>query len=68
MTVLIGADPELFAFKGNKPISVHNLLTGDKKNPLPVEEGAVQVLLTQKKYSLSVLPRYVTTFNLLSRR
>lgn len=52
MTVLIGADPELFAFKGNKPISVHNLLTGDKKNPLPVEEGAVQVDGTAAEFNI----------------
>jgi hypothetical protein len=52
MTVLIGADPELFAFKGNKPISVHNLLTGDKKNPLPVDEGAVQVDGTAAEFNI----------------
>lgn len=43
MTVLIGADPELFAFENNTPVSVHNLLKGTKSNPFPVVRGAVQV-------------------------
>jgi len=52
MSVLIGADPELFAFKGDKPISVHNLLSGDKRNPLPVDEGAVQVDGTAAEFNI----------------
>lgn len=41
--ISIGADPELFAFKGTTPISVHNLLPGTKWNPMEVPRGAVQV-------------------------
>lgn len=41
--VSIGADPELFAFNGNIPISVHNLLPGTKADPVKVPRGAIQV-------------------------
>jgi len=40
---LIGADPEFFVAKKGKPVSAHGLVPGDKKNPLPVKKGAVQV-------------------------
>lgn len=39
----LGADPEFFVAKNNKPISAHNLIPGDKKNPYKVPFGAVQV-------------------------
>lgn len=52
MSVLLGADPELFAFKDGKPVSVHNLLTGDKRNPQPVDEGAVQVDGTAAEFNI----------------
>lgn len=38
-----GADPELFVTKGKKPVSAYGLIKGDKKNPLVVKAGAVQV-------------------------
>jgi len=42
--ILIGADPELFAYDpGNVPVSVHNLLPGTKWNPVEVPRGAIQV-------------------------
>lgn len=41
--ISIGADPELFAFKGTTPISVHNLLPGTKWNPMEIPRGAIQV-------------------------
>jgi len=43
MNILMGADPELFCFKDGKPTSAYNLIKGDKKNPQPVDNGAVQV-------------------------
>lgn len=39
----VGADPEGFVKEGNKTISAYNLIPGDKKNPYPVEGGALQV-------------------------
>lgn len=43
MKILLGADPEVFMFKGRKPISAHGFIEGTKKNPLKVKDGAVQV-------------------------
>lgn len=43
MQVTIGADPELFAFRGNTPVSVHDLLPGSKWSPCKVPMGAIQV-------------------------
>lgn len=42
-TVTIGTDPELFAFRGDTPISVHDLLPGSKWSPCKVPFGAIQV-------------------------
>ena len=41
--ITIGADPELFAAKDGQWVSAHNLIPGTKKDPFPVEKGAVQV-------------------------
>lgn len=38
-----GADPELFVKKDGLFVSGHGLIPGDKKEPFPVEDGAVQV-------------------------
>lgn len=43
MEFLIGADPEVFVRKGNTFFSAFGLIKGDKKNPFPVNKGAVQV-------------------------
>lgn len=43
MEILVGADPELFAFVGNNPISAHGLIPGTKHEPFKVDGGAVQV-------------------------
>lgn len=53
--ILVGADPELFAFdkKLGQYVSVHNLLEGDKKNPLPVKDGAVQVDGTAAEFNIT---------------
>lgn len=40
---LVGADPECFIRKDGKFFSAHGLIKGDKKNPFPVNNGAVQV-------------------------
>lgn len=39
----IGADPEIFMGKAGKFVSAHGAVPGDKGNPFPVENGAVQV-------------------------
>lgn len=39
----IGADPEFFVARGGKPVSAHGLIPGNKKNPMKVNKGAVQV-------------------------
>ena len=41
--ITIGCDPELFAYKDGWPISVHDKLPGDKRNPAEVLNGAIQV-------------------------
>lgn len=43
MNFTIGADPELFIGKGDKPRSAFGLIEGDKINPQKVNYGAVQV-------------------------
>jgi len=44
MNVLIGADPELFVKDAEgKLVSGHGMVEGDKKSPLKVRNGAVQV-------------------------
>lgn len=44
MDILIGADPEFFVVdKDGKYVSAHGLVSGTKKDPLPVDNGAVQV-------------------------
>lgn len=40
---LFGADPELFVTKDGRPVSAHGLIKGDKKDPMKVKSGAVQV-------------------------
>jgi len=40
---LIGADPEFFIERNGTPVSAFGMVPGDKKNPLPVDKGAVQV-------------------------
>jgi hypothetical protein len=39
----IGCDPEVFVKKGGTFLSAFGLIKGDKKNPFPVRNGAVQV-------------------------
>lgn len=43
LQILVGADPEVFMRKDGKFISAHGAVKGDKKNPLKVDKGAVQV-------------------------
>ncbi len=43
MQILVGCDPEVFVKDNGKFISAHNMIQGDKKNPFPVNKGAVQV-------------------------
>ena len=43
MQFLVGADPEVFVQRDNRFVTGHGLVQGDKANPFPVENGAVQV-------------------------
>ncbi len=43
LNILIGADPEVFVTQNNEFVCAHGLVEGDKENPQPVENGAVQV-------------------------
>lgn len=43
MNILIGADPELFGKRDGQYVSAYNLIPGDKEQPHPVDNGAVQV-------------------------
>lgn len=51
--VTIGCDPELFAYDQNgNPVSVHNILLGNKKYPAKVPHGAVQVDGTSAEFNI----------------
>lgn len=52
MTLLIGADPEVFFRKGEQFISAHTLLPGTKIAPYPVPFGAVQVDGTAGEFNI----------------
>lgn len=39
----IGADPELWLMQNGAPVSAHNMIKGNKRRPLKVKDGAVQV-------------------------
>lgn len=39
----VGADPEIFVGRNGEFVSAHGLVKGDKRSPLPVYKGAVQV-------------------------
>lgn len=43
MDILLGADPEVFVKKGGQFVSAFDMIKGDKENPQPVRNGAVQV-------------------------
>ena len=43
MSILVGCDPELFVKKDGVLVSGHGLIPGTKRNPHPVNKGAVQV-------------------------
>lgn len=43
MEILVGADPELFAFNNDIPVSAYGLIQGSKHDPFKVKDGAVQV-------------------------
>lgn len=43
MKLKIGADPEVFLFKDGNPVSAYGVIGGNKQQPLPVRNGAVQV-------------------------
>lgn len=43
MKITIGCDPELFVKENGRLVSAHGMIQGDKKNPLKVANGAVQV-------------------------
>lgn len=39
----IGCDPEIFVKRRGKLVTAHGLIPGDKQNPHPVRDGAIQV-------------------------
>lgn len=43
MNIKLGADPEIFYAEEGRLVSAFGVIQGDKKNPYPVENGAVQV-------------------------
>jgi len=43
MEILVGADPELFAFNGDKPVSAYGMIPGTKHDPFKIKDGAIQV-------------------------
>lgn len=43
MSILVGCDPEVFVQQNGVFLSAFGLIKGDKKNPFPVNKGAVQV-------------------------
>jgi hypothetical protein len=52
MSLLIGADPELFFRKGSELLSAHTLLPGSKQYPYVVPFGAVQVDGTAGEFNI----------------
>lgn len=50
--VKVGADPELFIFRDDRPISAHDLLPGTKAKPFPVPGGAIQVDGTAAEFNI----------------
>jgi len=43
MRIMIGADPELFVFQNNQPVSAAPWVPGTKEEPYKVQDGAVQL-------------------------
>lgn len=43
MEILVGADPELFAFNNENPVSAYGLIPGTKYEPFKIKDGAIQV-------------------------
>lgn len=50
--VKVGADPELFIFKDDQPISAHDLIPGTKTAPFIVPGGAIQVDGTAAEFNI----------------
>jgi hypothetical protein len=48
----VGADPELFVFNENGPVSAHDLIPGTKSKPFPVPGGAIQVDGTAAEFNI----------------
>lgn len=51
--MLLGADPELFIFRGDDPVSAHNLIPGSKAKPSPVPGGALQPDGTAAEFNIN---------------
>lgn len=56
MTFTIGCDPEIFLTRAGEAVSAHGLIPGDKKNPYPVEGGAIQVDGTAVEFNTDPVP------------
>jgi len=52
----IGADPEIFLTRAGKAVSGHGTIPGTKRNPYPVDEGAIQVDGTALEFNIDPIP------------
>jgi len=50
---MLGADPELFVYRGDNPVSAHDLIPGTKANPYAVPGGAIQVDGTAAEFNIN---------------
>lgn len=50
--ILVGCDPELFAFRNGHPISAHGMIKGTKEEPFKVQNGAVQIDGTALEFNI----------------
>lgn len=64
---LIGADPELFVKKDGQLVSAYGLIRGDKKNPLKVDKGAVQVDGMALEFNIDPAERFEDFNNNINR-
>lgn len=51
-----GADPEIFLGKGDSPVSAYGVIEGDKENPCPVTNGAIQVDGMAVEFNIDPVP------------
>ena len=52
MDITVGCDPEFFLKKGNKHVSAHDIVPGNKRNPFSLSRGAVQADGTAVEFNI----------------